>query len=115
MERATKEALKTPGRIKTDTHEIPGVGEVEFRGLNRGEVLMANKIGDEKGQAAQEQYILSCVMVDPLMTQQDVAEWQCAAHGGEIVPIQKKINVLSKLGKDAAKSDVPSDGAGPVD
>lgn len=109
-----KNALTTP-RLKTDTHEIPDVGVVTFRGLSRWELLEANKRADRGGQVAMEQFMLSCAMLDPAMTEADVAEWQKAGPGGEVIPIQKKINVLSGIGKAAAKSDVPGDGDRPVD
>lgn len=106
-------ALTGAGRIGTDTHEIEGLGTVTFRGMSRWELLEAGRIGDQHGAAAQEKFILHVCMVDPPMTEADVAAWQRNSPAGEIAPLQKKINKLSKLGKDAAKSDVPSDGGEP--
>jgi hypothetical protein len=107
-------ALTNPGRIGTDTHEIDGVGEVKFRGMTRFELHKAGQIGEQHGAAAQEAFILSCCLLDPVMSEAQVKEWQKAAPAGEIAPLQRKINVLSKIGKDAAKSDVQGDGEGPV-
>ena len=106
-------ALTTAGRIKTDTHDIAGVGTITFRGLSRFELLEAGRIGEQHGAAAQEKFILATCLTDPKMTEAEVAAWQRVAPAGEIQPLQKKINALSLIGKDAAKSVVQSDGETP--
>lgn len=108
-------ALTTAGRIKTDTHDIEGVGTITFRGMSRWELLEAGRIGEQHGAAAQEKFILSCCLIDPPMTEAEVRAWQNVAPAGELAPLQKKINALSLIGKDAAKSDVQGDGARPND
>jgi hypothetical protein len=51
-------------------------------------------------------------MVDPALTQAQIITWQKAADSNEITPVVKKINELSKVGEDAAKTAYKSDGDG---
>lgn len=100
-----------PVGLPEDDVEIPGVGTVRVRAMNRGELLTAGKIGDEgRNQVAMERYVLSSCMVDPQMTLEDVDAWFASAPAMEVQPVVAKINELSGVGKGAAKSDVPGDG-----
>lgn len=106
-----------PAGLPTDTVDITVNGEeltVQVRALNRGELLISGKIGDD-GQAAMERYILSCALLDPEMSLEDVADWQASGAAMECQPVLNKINVLSGVSKGSAKSDVPGDGERPVD
>ncbi len=111
------DVTKLTGRaeqFETGTHEIDGVGTVTFRGMTRWELHEAGRIGAEHGAARQECFLLARCMVDPPMSEADVKLWQnVPGSAGEMAPLQRKINVLSKIGRDAAKSDVQSDGEGP--
>jgi hypothetical protein len=97
--------------VPTEEYEIPGVGAIVLRGLTRLE--LAHVLSLEGKMLKQEQASLSLAMVDPPMTEQDVAEWQKSSPGGLINDIATVINRLSGLGKGAAKSRVPADGDEP--
>lgn len=94
--------------VKTDEFEIVGVGTITLRGITRWEML--HVIHLEGKPAKQEQAMLRFGLVDPAMTEDDIAAWQKVAPGGLLNKIAMKINELSGLGKDAAKSDLPADG-----
>ncbi len=111
----SKERL-VANRIKTEEVPIPGEGEGDFvvvRGLSRAEMHAGKAIEERKGGAAQEAFLLSRAMGDPPLTVEAAAEWQKGSPFGEINTVQLTINRLSGIGKGAAKSDVPGDGAGP--
>lgn len=88
---------------QTGTVEIEGVGEVTVRGLTRYEMILAGKID---GELRQEQFILSAAMVDPEMSEEEVALWQKVSPPGEINTVATKINELSGIGQGAPKSEV---------
>jgi hypothetical protein len=112
----SKEKL-TANRIATEEVPIPGMDPEEdfvvVRGLSRAEMHVGKTIEERKGGAAQEAFLLSRAMVDPPLTEAEAAEWQKGSPFGEINTVQLTINRLSGIGKGAAKSDVPGDGAGP--
>lgn len=81
-------------RMGEDEHEIPDVGVVRFRGLNRGESLRYARLV-RKDLARAERYMLATVMLDPELTEEEVEQWQKATGGGEIEPITRKIAKLS--------------------
>jgi hypothetical protein len=106
-----KAALTTGRTLAEEAVPIPGVGEVRVRALSRAEALQVT--GKEMPVAVMEQKLLSMAMVDPVMSEQDVAQWQAAASAGELEPITKVIQRLSGLQQGAAKSRVPGDGEQP--
>lgn len=109
----SKEKL-TSNRIKTEEVPIPGGNPEEdfvvVRGLSRAEMHVGQEIEKRKGGAAQEAFLLSKAMVDPPLTEKEAADWQAASPFGEINTVQLTINMLSGIGKGAAKSDVSGDG-----
>jgi hypothetical protein len=109
-----KEALTRGGAgpvgLPEGDAEIPGIGTVRVRGMNRGEVLHGNKLNESGGQLALERYVLSSCMLDPRMTEDDVAAWQESGAAMECQPVLHRINELSGIGKGAEKSGVPGDG-----
>lgn len=88
-------------RLSEGTVDIPGVGEVRVRGLSRHEVMF--DVNKAKGAGAVERRILALGMVDPEMTEDDVAEWMKVTHAGELEPVVEKISELSGLGEGADK------------
>jgi hypothetical protein len=101
-------ALLTKPRLAEEDVEIPGVGTVRVRALSRAEAM---KVTDrELPVATMEQALLSMAMVDPKLTEAEVAEWQEAAPGGELEPVVEVIQRLSGLAKKAPKSGVPAAG-----
>lgn len=107
-----KEALTRGGAgpvgLPTGEVEIEGIGTVKVRGMNRGEVLYGNKLNETKDQLALERYVLSSCMLDPVMTEDDVAAWQQSGAAMECQPVLHRINELSGIGKGAEKSGVSS-------
>lgn len=112
MERATKEALTTP-HIKTDEVEIEGIGSVLVRGLSRWEMIETGKLDDNRQK--QDNLAISYGLLEPTMDEHEIMAWRKAGAVMELERVARKINELSGVGKDAAKSDVPGDGDGPVD
>ena len=96
-----KELLFRP-RLPEGEIDIPGVGTVRVRGMSRWEMLTAGKL-ESKGTIAMERAMLAFGMVDPAMTEDEVAQWQKASPASEIQPVVLKINELSGLGKEAPK------------
>ena len=107
-----KELLFKPRTEEADV-EIPGVGTFRVRGLTRHEVLSAQ--GRAKGAEQIERVMLAMGVVDPKLTEDEVARWQRVAPAGEMEPVTSMIQQLSGMAEGAGKSDVPGDGDGPGD
>jgi hypothetical protein len=88
--------------------DIPGVvsGTVLVRALTRGEVLKGQTT--HKGVAAIERFMLATAMVDPVMTEDDIAAWQRHALAGELDPVANKVQAMSKMIEDADKEQYKS-------
>lgn len=87
---------------------------VRVRGLSRGEVYMLQKCkadGGIKTEAEWERRMVSLAMVQPKLTEEQVAEWQQGPAGGDLEDVTVKIKDLSKLGEGAEKSGLPGAGA----
>jgi len=96
-----KIALMTE-RLPRDEVDIPGLGTVTVRGLSRYELLLAGKAGTDD-LVASERRLVSMGMVDPEMSEDDVAAWQKCSPAGEIAPVVLKINELSGITREASK------------
>ena len=105
IDKAKLMANRVAGR--TDTFEIEGIGEIRFRALSREELITAGEISDKQGVLAYERYALSRAMVDPPMTEAEVAEWQANSPGMEINDVASKINALCGVRTGADKRVVP--------
>lgn len=110
MDEDLKARLLKP-RVPEGTVELDGLGTVRVRGLSRGEVFMTQQA---KGVEAMERKVLALGMLDPLMTEDEVRQWQQNSPAGEMEPVADKIRELSGLGKGADKSGVSGvrDGSG---
>lgn len=112
--RATLEQLQTP-RLEQDEVELEGPdGEsywVLVRALTRDEVTGARvECTDARGRVdeqRQEYLLVALSMVDPEMDEGGAAKWAQTASAGEFVRVVERVRDLSRLGEDAAKSDVP--------
>lgn len=104
-----KSALLTE-RLPRGEVEIEGVGQVTVRGLSRYELLLAGKGVADGDVVRVEQRMVAMGMVDPPMSEDDVAAWQKASPAGEIMPVVNKINELSGVGKEFQKNAYKSDG-----
>lgn len=96
-----KELLFQP-RLPEDEVPIPGVGTVRVRGLSRWEVLAAQR-EQSKGAGAMERVMLRFGLVDPVLTEDEVARWQKSSPAGEIEPVARRIAVLSGIAPGADK------------
>lgn len=112
MERANKNAMMAL-HLPTGEVELEGIGSVLVRGLSRFEMVEVQQLEDDRQQ--QDTLALHYGMVEPEMAKDEVIAWRKAGAVMEIESVARKINALSGIGKDAAKSDVPADGGGPVD
>lgn len=90
--------------VETAEVEIEGVGTITIRGLSRAEYL---SVQDQSDPLKAERRTLSRAMVDPVMTEADIAAWQKASGPMEINAVAMKVNELSGIGQGADKSDVP--------
>jgi len=95
-------------RLGEKTIDIEGVGEVRVRGLSRAEVLLVSKSGGNAELL--ERKILHHGVVDPQVSEKDVAVLQKNAPSGDLEKLVDAINELSGLGQGAQKSDVPGTG-----
>jgi hypothetical protein len=91
--------------LNTEDVEIEGVGTITVRGLSRFEFLVAQKKFPDDN-LKQERFILSTAVVNPELTEDDVAAWQRASGPMEINAVANVVNRLSGIGKGADKSGV---------
>lgn len=103
----TKEQLLAE-RFGVREYEIPGVGSIKLRSLTRGEALQI--VGKEMDKADAERYLLSRGLVEPKLTEDDVAVWQDSSPAGEIQEIAKLITELSGMSAGAPKSGISGPG-----
>lgn len=97
-------------RLPEDDVEVEGVGTVRVRGLSRAE---ANAVKVHQGTEKLEQKILTFGMVNPALTEDEVARWLRAASYGELEPVLTRIGELSGLMDDSAKKAVKEFAADP--
>jgi len=84
--------------------QIPGKGSVRVRGATRGEVFVMQKTRKKGDVAADERKTIALCMVEPKLTEDEVAAWQDTAPAGELEPVAAKIRELSGLSEGADKS-----------
>lgn len=94
-----KELLFKPRLPEADV-DVPGVGTVRVRGLNR---LEAMHVQSAKTPEATDRIILSLGLVDPALTEDEVRQWQKASAAGEIERVSEKIAELSGMFPGADK------------
>lgn len=104
-----KELLFKP-RLPVADVEVPGIGTVRVRGLNRAEAMA---VQGAKGTEATERKILALGMVDPELTESEVGQWMKAAPAGELQPVSEKIAELSGMLDGSAKEAVKEFEANP--
>lgn len=94
-----KELLFKP-RLPETNVEVPGVGTVRVRGLNRIEAM---HVQAANGPEATERRIMTLGMVDPVLTEAEVGQWQKASTAGEIEAVSQEIARLSGMLPDSDK------------
>lgn len=98
-----KAALLAGGQLPEDDVDMPGVGTIRVRGLNRAEAMAVQAAN---GTAATERKILAFGMVEPELTEAEVGQWQKASLAGAIEVVSRKIAALSGMLDDSAKEAV---------
>lgn len=93
-------------RLGETVVELDGVGQVRVRALSRTECLRIRDLKDD--QAAMERAIIALGLIEPALTDEDVAAWHEQAVPGEVDTLLTAIQSLSALGEGAAKSGVPA-------
>lgn len=101
-----KKKLLAAGRLPEETVPLPGVGTVKVRGLSRGEVLELR--ADNRADAEQERRYIAAAMLDPVLTEDEVEQWQKVARNDEFKPVIDAVYRLSGFAEGAQKSDVQS-------
>lgn len=103
-------ALLLAPRLPEGTVDIPGIGQVRVRALNRAEAMA---VQGRKGSEATERLVITLGLLDPAdMTEAEVGQWMKAATAGELEPVANKIAELSGLLEGSAKAAYKSDGGG---
>jgi hypothetical protein len=80
--------------VKHRTVTIPGVGDVEVRGLTRAESLQAQ---EAETKADLECRAIAAGLVEPAMTVEEVAEWQASSLSVALDIVTKAIFELSAM------------------
>lgn len=89
--------------------EIEGVGTVTVRGFTRAEMMiMEKRFPGQKDLAGQERLTLAWCMIDPVMTEDEVAQWQKVSPAMEINRVSMEINRLSGITRGADKEQYKS-------
>jgi hypothetical protein len=101
-------------RNATNTREV-SLGEIVLvvRGLTRDEVtectgknINSAKDVEKLDKGIVENKLISTALVDPVMTEEEVALWLKGAPAGDSVAVMEAISELSGLSEGAAKSGV---------
>jgi hypothetical protein len=105
MSMIDKTALLAP-RLPTKQVAIVGIGAVTVRALSREEML---QVGSGDVPALEfERRALALALVDPELTEDEVAQWQRVSPAAEMQEIMATVNELSGIGpasqKEAYKS-----------
>lgn len=82
--------------------EIEGVGTIRIRALSRYEIMVAGKANPDD-VLAMEQQMLSIAVLDPKLTEKEVAQWQKSSPLGQVQEVIQAINRLSGVTKDSQK------------
>lgn len=92
---------ETPSGMPEADVDVPGIGTVRVRGMNRDETMAVGKIVDH---AQRDHHIIAIGMVDPRMSVSEVREWATVATGGELEAVSRRIGELSGLIEGQAKA-----------
>jgi hypothetical protein len=91
----------TESGFPESTVDIPGLGSVRVRGLSRHEVI---HLQSAKGALAVERVTVSLGLVDPVLTEDEVARWQRVSPAGELDSVTQAIGQLSGVLEGSAKA-----------
>jgi hypothetical protein len=94
---------QTDSGFPEDWVPIPGLGHVHLRGLSRRETMYINKVAGGNGLKI-EQITIARALLQPKMSEEDVAAWQAVAGPGELDAVTGKVMELSGKAPGAAKA-----------
>lgn len=100
--KANKADLLKKAAIGPEEIEVPGVGTVTIRPLTRAEALGMQDV--DMRADVMEQKLLAMAMVDPQLTEDEVAEWQANSPAGLMHDVVLRIIEISGMHQVAAKS-----------
>lgn len=83
--------------------ELPGVGTVRVRALNRAEAMSVGKLTDP---ALKDLHIIAIGMIDPVLSVSEVRRWGEASPAGELEMVSRRIAQLSGMLPESAKEAV---------
>lgn len=89
-----KEALLQK-RLGEEDVEIPGVGSVRVRALSRKEAVSIRGVGMEP--EVLERKMLALALVEPVLTETEIEQWQESSDVGEIGNIVDRIIEISGM------------------
>lgn len=97
-----------------EDYELPGIGTIRIRALNRREAQMVAAAGGP-GVGVKERLMISLSMVQPKMTVDDVGAWEKACVAGEMQDLGTRISDISGVSGGTDKAVVQSfrDGSEP--
>ncbi len=99
-----KELLFKPSLPEAEV-EIPGKGTVRVRALTRVEVMSLQNVKEGPDWAsAVDRKMIALGLVDPVLTEAEVGQWQKASAAGEMEPVGQKITELSGMTEGAGKA-----------
>ena len=102
-----KAALLAQRDQETEEVELPNLGgTVRVRGLTRREALQLQ--GKPMPADEAERKLLALAMLDPILTEDEVRQWQRNAPAGELEPIGAAIRRLSGMTQTAVKEEMAS-------
>lgn len=107
LDKKAKLLAKRTGAAATKTVTVNGV-DVTVRALTRREILRAQKLHDGTDIELIERAMLAIAIVDPVMTEDDIATWQDVSPAGELEPVTDAVSELSKINIGAAKETYKS-------
>lgn len=101
---AVDKDLLLKARLVEEEIDIPGVGTVRVRALTRAEAMTVH--GVELSVLEMERKLTAMAMVDPVLTEDEVSQWQTSSPAGELGPVAEAIVRLSGMAEGADKATV---------
>lgn len=102
--------------------DVEGIGKVQVRGLTKrehtdiqeavGNPMTEKDMGARRRELIEQKTLAKC-MIEPAMTEKEVAAWQEVAPAGEIEPVMEEVMRLSKLLQGDRKEAYKSTGRRP--
>lgn len=92
-------------RLAAQPFDVDGLGTIRVRALSSTEVRTTRESYPDDDQGF-ERALVALALVDPKLTPAEVEVWFTSCPAGESVEVLGHVMAMSRLGKDAQKSDV---------